>query len=125
MRPKSIDDLIMLSSYHETGWPMPAMTCSVHWQQQILNSNIMYRVSGGVQLPRDREFNPRALPLTPLWPGFAVNTLFYAGVWWVLLWGAATIRQRRRIRRNQCVRCGYSRTGLIESSPCPECGFAT
>lgn len=122
LRPASIDDLQMLSWYHATGWPMRAMTCGVHWKDQILNSNIIYSVSGGVQLPRDADFNPRALPLTPLWPGFAVNSLLYACAWWLLMSGASALRRRHRLQRNRCAGCGYSREGLPGDARCPECG---
>jgi hypothetical protein len=122
MRPRSIDDLIMQSWYHETGWPMPALTCGVHWETQIMNSNIIYNVTGGVQLPRDAEFNPRALPLTPLWPGFAVNALLYGGACWMLMWSASAVRRRHRAKHNRCVWCGYSRDGLPRERVCPECG---
>ncbi len=122
MRPASIDDLVMMSWYHETGWPWPAMTCGVHWETQIFNSNVIYSVSGGIQLPRDAEFNPRALPLRPLWPGFAVNTLVAAAAWWTLLWTATALRRGWRRQRNRCTRCGYSLRGLPAGSACPECG---
>ncbi len=122
MRPKSIDDLIMQSWYHETGWPMPAMTCGVHWERQIMNANVIYSVNGGVQLPRDADFNPRALPLTPLWPGFAINILVYGITWWLLMWGIGAARRRRRRTLHRCVWCGYSREGLHHDRLCPECG---
>lgn len=42
---------------------------------------------------------PRCLPLRPVWPGFAINTLFYAAIlWgvWMLLGALANLQQRNR-----------------------------
>lgn len=122
LRPDSIDDLHMLAWYREVGWPMKALTCSIHWKTQVRNADIIYSVRGGVQLPRDREFQPRALPLTPLWGGMAASSLLYAAMWFVLLASAARWRTAQRWRRGRCLRCGYPRTGLREGSLCPECG---
>ena len=59
------------------------------------------------------------MPLYPLWPGFAVNTLFYAGVLWMLFAGPFALRRMIRRRRGQCPQCAY----LIGQSPvCTECG---
>lgn len=122
MRPESIDDLIMMSWYHATGWPIRAMTCGVHWEKQVMNSDIIYAVTDGVRLPRDAKFNPRALPLRPLWPGFVVNAIVYAGAWWLLIWIACALRRRHRAKQHRCVDCGYARTGLPRKTNCPECG---
>lgn len=123
-RPDALTDLNMQAWYHATGWPMPALACSVHWKQQILNSNITYTVRGGIQLPRDAAFNPRALPLTPVWPGFVVDTLIFAGAWLALGLGLGAWRRRRRERRGLCRHCAYPTADLPEGSPCPECGRA-
>ena len=59
------------------------------------------------------------LPLRPLWPGFAINTLFYAGVLWVLFCGPFSLRRMIRRRRGQCPACAYP---IGKSPVCTECG---
>lgn len=122
LRPESVDDLTMLSWYREVGWPMPALTCSIHWVTQVRNADIIYAVHGGVQLPRDANFEPRALPLTPVWPGFAVDVALWSAVGFVLTGGCGALRRLRRRRRGQCLCCGYLLTGLPRGHACPECG---
>ncbi len=65
-------------------------------------------------------FGPRALPLRPVWPGFTVNTLFYAGILWLLIL-AFTLRRLIRRRRGLCLACGYD-LRHAEHEACPECG---
>ncbi len=65
---------------------------------------------------------PDSLPFVPLWPGFALNTIFYAALAWGLWQVPLAIRRSRRRRNGLCVRCGYDFTGLTVGSPCPECG---
>ena len=122
LRPPAVDDLFMLAWYREAGWPMPALTCSTHWVTQVSNADILYRVEGGMQLPRDADFHPRALPLTPLWVGLAVDLAAWSAVWFAVITGLAALRRRRRQRAGCCTHCGYPRTGLAEGSLCPECG---
>lgn len=60
-----------------------------------------------------------SLPLRPLWPGFAINTLFYAAILWVLFAIPTALRRRWRLKRNLCPGCRYP----IGTSPlCTECG---
>lgn len=59
------------------------------------------------------------LPLRPVWPGFAVNAAFYAGVCWSLLATPGFVRRWSRRRRGRCAACGYDLSGL---EACPECG---
>lgn len=54
----------------------------------------------------------------PFWPLPA--TAMLAGS---LLFWSAWLR-RRRLKRGGCARCGYTRLGLHEEAPCPECGAA-
>ncbi len=55
------------------------------------------------------------LPLRPIWPGFAGNTLFYA----TLLWLPFVLRRLIRVQRGLCPACAYPRG---ESVVCSECG---
>ena len=55
------------------------------------------------------------LPLKPMWPGFAVNTLFYAA----LLWLQFAMRRWNRVQRGLCPKCAYP---MGESEVCSECG---
>ena len=61
-------------------------------------------------------------PLRPLWPGFALNTIFYAALAWGVWQVPLAIRRRQRRARGECVRCGYALARLPAGSPCPECG---
>ncbi len=60
--------------------------------------------------------------LRPVWPGFAINTLLYAGVLWLLTLGSFTARRIIRRRRGLCIKCGYDLRGT-EHAKCPECGW--
>jgi hypothetical protein len=122
LRPASLAGLSMQAWYHATGWPFRALACSVHWERQIANANVTYTVRGGVQIPRDAAFNPRALPLTPIWLGLLADTLLFAAVWLALASGVRAARRRRRIRCNLCAACRYPRHALPPGAPCPECG---
>lgn len=67
------------------------------------------------------EFDSPILPLRPIWPGFAVNMLAYAGLLWGLFLSGSALRRALRAYRRQCRTCGYP----IGTSPvCTECGAA-
>ena len=84
-------------------------------------------VQGGIEMPL-RAFvgrvgrHARVLPLDPTWPGFAINTIFYATLLWLLiygLYGLSALRRFLRVRRGLCPKCAYP---MGESSVCSECG---
>jgi hypothetical protein len=54
-----------------------------------------------------------------LWTGFAINTLLYAGIVWLMFAAPFVLRRRRRITRGLCPACAYP-TGA--SDLCSECG---
>jgi hypothetical protein len=59
------------------------------------------------------------VPFRPLWPGFAINTVFYAVILWLLFAAPIALRRRRRIKRGLCPACAYP---IGESDVCTECG---
>jgi hypothetical protein len=65
----------------------------------------------------------RLLPLLPLWPGFAINTIFYAAMLWLLWVAPGKIRRFIRIRGHRCPACGYQIAPGGGIGPvCSECG---
>lgn len=70
---------------------------------------------------RNRTAKTVILPLTPIWPGFAVDTLFFATLSALILAGWRRLIRRRRLNRGRCPACKYP----IGTSPvCTECGEA-
>ena len=68
------------------------------------------------------RFGPQdTLPLRPLWPGFAINTIFYAAILWLLFVAPFALRRSQRIKRGLCPKCAYDLRGGNHSA-CPECG---
>ena len=64
------------------------------------------------------------VPLRPVWPGFAINTVFYAFILWPLFAVGGTpfaLRRRRRIKRGLCPKCAYP---VGTNDVCTECGAA-
>ena len=63
----------------------------------------------------------RWIPFRPIWPGFAINTVFYAAILWLLTLGPFTARRIIRRKRGHCIKCGYDLRGT-SGAVCPECG---
>ena len=64
----------------------------------------------------------RALPLRPLWRGFAINTVFYGVLLWMLWLSPFAARRLIRRKRGHCIKCGYDLRGT-SGGVCPECGW--
>jgi hypothetical protein len=72
----------------------------------------------GLLGPRSSSF-----PVWPVWPGFLVNALLYAGVIWGVRSTIIGLSRRFRKKLGHCGVCGYDLAGLVGAA-CPECGNA-
>ena len=115
----SFDDQ-KLNSY---GVPMLAMW---YRYRTHLAPSVTYTVRGGIRVASYRiggpSGEPGILPIRLIWPGFAINTIFYAAILWLLTLGPFTARRMIRRKRGHCIKCGYDLRGDV-SSGCPECGW--
>jgi hypothetical protein len=100
------------------GWPCLAFLGWIRWRH--FGNVIEDRLAGfepGIAAGMVRTRT--VLPTRPIWPGFAVNTLFYAAILWLLMFGQFAMRRAIRMRRGLCLACGYP---IGERDVCTECG---
>jgi hypothetical protein len=104
------------------GWPLRTL---LSWELRVYdrftNPEKLREIHSAIDLKdtQTRYGLPRRLPLCPIWPGFAINTLFYAGILWMLFAAPFALRRRRRVKRGLCPACAYP---VGESDACTECG---
>ena len=96
MNPQPFVQPVIYTGTYAVGWPTDALGYT--WASNEL---------------------PAYWSLRPIWPGFAVNTLFYATVLWLLIPGPFALRRLIRRRRGLCLACAYP---MGESPTCTECG---
>ncbi len=106
------------------GWPCRSLEAE-YQGKQFMDLPLVSRWRYSLTLPepltiiRHEEARYRPLPYRPIWPDFAVNTLFYAAILSLLICGLFALRRLIRRKRGQCVKCGYP---LGNSPVCTECG---
>jgi hypothetical protein len=106
------------------GWPLLAATSLS--EARLKNDGVMLELTSqsGFVLRRAVPFEEglhdfRLLPLRPIWPGFAINSVVYATLLWVLRSAPFAMRRRWRIRRGLCPKCAYP---MGRGEVCTECG---
>lgn len=116
------------------GFPMRSLSGTVfNYVRPSPDNRTTQQFDGIVRPPamfvsKSIEYQRPHWPLEPLWPGFAINTVFYAAMLWMLFAFPFALRRIIRRRRGQCVRCGYDLRGQATSDDtimqiiCPECG---
>ena len=113
------------------GWPWPALWCAPAIADPMGSDEIFHPAVGGITLgnrppPYWHALRVRTLPLRPIWEGFAINTVFYASVLWMLMLCPHTLCRMIRRKRGRCIKCAYDLRGTSGgdfSTGCPECGW--
>ena len=113
------------------GWPRLAVWSGYQRRQELgmvqtsasWTNTTGLRISGEQFAKYPGSAVPRTLPYRPIWPGFAINILFYAALLWLLVLGPFTARRLIRHKRGHCIKCGYDLRGN-SGGVCPECGVA-
>lgn len=118
----------------DAGWPVTCMTGGM-WERwtgggltgtklELIQRSYVESIAVDGEESLYTEGFPRLLPLTPQPTGFAINTLFYSAVLWLVMFGPFTARCLIRHKRGLCIKCGYDLHG-VEHEVCPECGART
>ena len=114
------------------GWPLLILwSKTAIWYKALDGTRHHLPTESGIELSLSpfkggMAIIPKVLPLRPIWPGFAINTIFYAAILWLLSLGPFTARRMIRRKRGHCIKCGYDLRGNSGDSGgdvCPECGF--
>ncbi len=109
----------------ESGWPLYCLEAYGRWKRRPIATPRL-RIDRKLDLwlvgPDQLDLDQRTIPLRPIWPGFAINTAFYAAILWLLTLGPFTLRRVIRRKRGCCIKCGYDLRGDF-SGGCPECGW--
>jgi hypothetical protein len=111
----------------EAGWPLRSLEGAQHWVkrgdfEERQRRNIMLWSPLGRNGGSSRLSLPLGWPLAPIWPGFVVDTLFYAVFLWLLIPGPFVLRRSIRVNRGRCPKCGYDLRGE-HAAGCPEYGW--
>lgn len=112
------------------GWPFPAMYGQKDISPGTTSQPSFVVVSRGMQFvasPRAPATpTPLPLPYRLVWTGLLLDAVLWGLLLWllylVLTWPVCVFRELMRLRRGQCLMCGYDlRYDFVRG--CPECGW--
>lgn len=102
------------------GFGVPLLCLS--YEYEMYGEQPHFKVKGGIEIIPSGSQEPRIIPLRPIWPGFAVNSILYAILIWLAFFAPVIARRIARHRRGCCLACGYNLGGMLRHG-CPECGW--
>jgi len=98
----------------QAGWPMRCLRGD-YWGEADHPSGYVHAWMIPTTLRSVVGDSWRYFPLRPIWPGFVIDTLFYAAIWGGVFFGFTSAKRIIRTRRGRCPRCGYDLRGnLVE-----------
>lgn len=112
------------------GWPALCLETSGGANPANLtpNGTIEGELSSGILFPIEvpSDLSPMAqrvaFPYAPIWTGLAINSVFFASLFWMVRLIGRAFRQTRRFHRGHCPRCDYE-LGYDFRDGCSECGW--
>ncbi len=121
-----------LHIFRASGWPTLALQCELvdlprkRDRSEEKEESSPFQILGGIETEKQPyQGQPplllfqQILPIHPIWPNFALNTIFYAAILWLLFFAPGVLRRRLRIKRHQCPACAYP---IGTNKLCTECG---
>ena len=121
------DDRIVVTSF-AAGWPLVCMEGRYYLVVRPPNRDrsrldgVVFVTPAYTPLAKDWPTPWWALPVRPMLWRFLANSVVFGGAWWLLLAGVGKALRSRRIRRGECLSCGYDMRGIGKETRCPECG---
>lgn len=115
------EDSFNIRQEFATGWPLLSLRAAHTINVSAVGSTSEW--SGYLRTPKwEIEKLPGTfVPFYPIWPGFAINTLLYSAIVWLLILCPFTVRRIIRHKRGRCSKCGYD-LNHADHDVCPECG---
>lgn len=113
-----------LANKSSAGWPCLALTGVElnHSKPNVAYNNMNCLIETPLQMQDGSIMVSRYLPIRPIWPGFAINTVIYATFLWMITLGPFKLRRHLRRKRGSCLKCGYD-LNHADHKACPECGL--
>lgn len=122
----STAEIVLRDAYvgtYTAGWPLRSLRYWVEYppgSPSLLNDEDA-TIVGGIPLPAsgDMRDSIRALAITPVFPGFLLNTLLFGGCCYLVFGAPFEFRRWLRLRNRRCPKCAYP---FGTSATCTECG---